>query len=432
MAIIPFTDFPPTTITGLIDPHPGAVTCRISTLRKLNGRSFSVEGFVEGFPTERLSNTFDKNAQPGRSTARPSLVAGGPIERSIELKWFAAQNNENLDQILGYVRSFVAEWDRNGRAPVPVVVTWGTESFRARVESVEITKGPRFRATKLLVWFGVKFQFADYNPIVVDKTNPTTQKAKETTWVKLRGGQSPEAVAQELFNNPLRGITIRQINPEIYEPSAGDVLRVFDSNHPLMIADVKPLSPALTDPEFASLVVQIATQRLQIRNTWAGALAYLAREIDGFAAAVVDAEQRLNVQPSQVSPLLFRLPERWRTGTTRAHVYGLRQELGVDYTESVDQRLIVFASAPGVVPIIHYETEADVASGFSFNVPFTGAINGINTVYTFGVQYSQVAATMNGVLMEQGVDYNAISSTQVQYATAPPAGSVLIFDVEEA
>jgi hypothetical protein len=61
---------------------------------------------------------------------------------------------------------------------------------------------------------------------------------------------------------------------------------------------------------------------------------------------------------------------------------------------------------------------------------FTGAVNGINKIYTLPTTYTANSTSLDidGVRQRRGTDYTETSSTTITTATAPVTGATLIID----
>lgn len=64
------------------------------------------------------------------------------------------------------------------------------------------------------------------------------------------------------------------------------------------------------------------------------------------------------------------------------------------------------------------------------DAPFTGAINGINTTFTFSQNFraNSVAVYRQGVRQKRGPHFTEVAPNQITFSTAPPMGLTLVFD----
>lgn len=70
---------------------------------------------------------------------------------------------------------------------------------------------------------------------------------------------------------------------------------------------------------------------------------------------------------------------------------------------------------------------------YSANGTFSGAINGINTIFTTSVPFSasSLAIYVNGVRQTVNIDYTITTSSSITFSIAPPTNSILIADYSQ-
>jgi hypothetical protein len=112
---------------------------------------------------------------------------------------------------------------------------------------------------------------------------------------------------------------------------------------------------------------------------------------------------------------------------------GLMQDQGVDYTLSANMITFATAGVPqtGDILVASYRLAVSLPGvGFVDQVTPTGAINGVNTVFTLSQSPSPGASLtvfLNGLRMSAGVDYT-LSGTTITFASAsvPQTGDILL------
>lgn len=66
---------------------------------------------------------------------------------------------------------------------------------------------------------------------------------RETTWVTFAPGDTWEMLAQRYLDDPIRGVLLRRINPDVTLPTPDARVRIFDRTHSRMRGEVAPRSP---------------------------------------------------------------------------------------------------------------------------------------------------------------------------------------------
>ena len=93
------------------------------------------------------------------------------------------------------------------------------------------------------------------------------QGNRETLYLFARQHETFEMIAQEKYNDPMKGILLRRKNRSLSRPDVGDVVRVLRRNHPAMRASTEPQSIALRYiQEHPDYLVAKANQRARLRS----------------------------------------------------------------------------------------------------------------------------------------------------------------------
>jgi hypothetical protein len=156
-----------------------------------------------------------------------------------------------------------------------------------------------------------------------------------------------------------------------------------------------------------------------------------------FPAAFLDSEISgtiVNLNNSNLTGLIngintiFLTATEFLPGSTKLYRNGVRQKLGIDYTESTTVG-VVFTIAPltGDILVIDYQTGNIVS-----NVTLIGVRNGINVNFTTPSPFAigQTNVFRNGVLLQLGIDYYESGSSTIVFVVPPVDTDLLVIDYQ--
>lgn len=194
----------------------------------------------EGFRI-RASPVVSSSVTAGASRPYVQWVAGGSRVFSFRSRFRSLHNLDNITSKVEFLEQLTARDDDLGRAP-RITFAWGVHEITGFVTACPLeivgywpTGFPR------QVVFDLEITEAPENA-----GEPTSG---ETQFIRLGAGELFETLAARHLGNPLRGELIRRINPalSLLPENAGDVVKVFEREHPAMRETVKPGSVPFTE-----------------------------------------------------------------------------------------------------------------------------------------------------------------------------------------
>ena len=192
----------------------------------------------------------------------PSLqwVSGGAEVFRFRSRFRATHNLDNIGDKIDFLRSLRARDENLGRAP-RVTFAWGQHEITGFV-----TRCPLEIVGYWATGFPKQVVFDMEITEAPDAAGDPT--SGETQFIRLAAGDTFEGLGQRYLGNPLRGELIRQLNPaqSVRPEAAGDVVRVFEREHPAMRATVQTGSVPFTEQtrtpgDWQSIVEELGATR---------------------------------------------------------------------------------------------------------------------------------------------------------------------------
>ena len=208
----------------------------------------------------------------GISGTKPATIpmAGSPWEKNLTALYLSSGDDDSsLDQIRTTLYRMKAKEPLVGRQPL------------LRFRYGEIDRLVWLRFVSCSIPFGLhttgKLRAARVSLDLVEAISrklgqvPTSPFEKETTWHTLGPGETYELLAWNLLGDPLKGVLIRRINPDVVLAVPDARVRVFDRAHSRMRAPVRPRAvfwSAADAPTYARLTKKMQARLFGAPRAW--------------------------------------------------------------------------------------------------------------------------------------------------------------------
>jgi hypothetical protein len=216
---------------------------------------------------------------------RITIPRSAPANRvSITGLWPMPDTSAGADPLDALVRrAFMALkeplYDRT--RPPALVWTYGSRQMRCWLAdlSIEVPHGLDAETGALRA---LRVSFTLVEATAAKLVQARSPFERETSWHTWAPGDTWEGLAQRLLADPMKGVLLRRINPQIVLPTPDARVRVFDATHSRLRVPVAPASPAWLQTGAMTRVAEKAKARLVgAVRAWEGLSATLTTVPEG-------------------------------------------------------------------------------------------------------------------------------------------------------